>query len=83
MAPVALADLADPVALEVLVAPEVLEVLGPSAGSSSRGFGLPGGSGGIPTAITLIVLVGPDQQERLAFARAFADLEVSICPQAP
>jgi Flp pilus assembly protein CpaB len=63
---------------------EILYVLGPP------------GVGGAPIAqdvgldlspdggnsITLIVLVSPDQEERLAFARAFADLEVAIAPPA-
>jgi Flp pilus assembly protein CpaB len=61
---------------------EVLSILGPSSGGSARGA--TGGMGldvaGAEKAITLIVLVTPDQQEALAFARAFADLEVSIAP---
>lgn len=61
---------------------EVLFVLGPSEG---------GGVGGAPLDLdvsgaeargttTLILLVGPDQEERLAFARAFANLEVVLAP---
>jgi pilus assembly protein CpaB len=33
-------------------------------------------------ATTLVVLVGPDDAERLAYARAFADLAVAIAPPA-
>jgi pilus assembly protein CpaB len=41
---------------------------------------LPAGSAevGVPAAVTLLVLVGPDSAERLAFARTFADLSVSL-----
>jgi Flp pilus assembly protein CpaB len=67
---------------------EILLVLGEGtpapagSGASDRGGGLgPGpstedGAG----ATTLVLLVSPDQQERLAFARAFANLEVTLAP---
>lgn len=62
---------------------EVLLVLG-SAGTGSTG-GVPdieadagGADGGSGTL--LLVLVSPDQEQRLAYARAFADLEVVIAP---
>jgi pilus assembly protein CpaB len=38
---------------------------------------LPAGSSG-PAAVTLMVLVGPESAERLAFARSFADLSVAL-----
>jgi Flp pilus assembly protein CpaB len=38
------------------------------------------GASGAETSTTLIVLVSLDQEERLAFARAFANLEVAIAP---
>jgi Flp pilus assembly protein CpaB len=60
---------------------EVLFVLGPSAGSSAGGgLGLDAEAAGAERATTLILLVSPDQEERLAFARAFANLEVAIEP---
>jgi Flp pilus assembly protein CpaB len=67
---------------------EILLVLGErssaraGAGASDRG----GGPGSAPSteegtgATTLVLLVSPDQQERLAFARAFANLEVTLAP---
>jgi pilus assembly protein CpaB len=58
---------------------EVLFVLGPSAGSGAGdGLGFDAKAAGAETATTLILLVSPDQEERLAFARAFANLEVAI-----
>ena len=66
---------------------EVLLVLGPSpsggGSSGSQGLGLDAAGAGVDGSITLIVLVSPDQEERLAFARAFADLQVAIAPPAP
>jgi Flp pilus assembly protein CpaB len=60
---------------------EVLFVLGPSAGGSTGGgLGLDAESAGAESATTLILLVSPDQEERLAFARAFANLEVAVEP---
>jgi pilus assembly protein CpaB len=62
---------------------EVLFVLGPPGAERGKG----GGSGALDVAapgsgdsMTLIVLVSPDQETRLAFARAFANLEVVIAP---
>jgi Flp pilus assembly protein CpaB len=69
---------------EVVVAGvEVLFVLGgPPAGAQGEGglggLDIPVGNGGTPTI--LIVLVAPAQEERLAFARAFASLEVGLVP---
>ena len=37
------------------------------------------GGGGVG-ATTLILLVAPEQEDRLAFARAFANLEVVLAP---
>jgi Flp pilus assembly protein CpaB len=60
---------------------EVLFVLAPSGSHASGGaLGLDVHAAGADGAITLILLVSPDQEERLAFARAFADLEVAIQP---
>jgi Flp pilus assembly protein CpaB len=64
---------------------EVLSVLGPSGMSGggsagTGGFGFDTAAAGGTKGITLIILVSPDQQEGLAFARAFADLEVTIAP---
>ena len=70
---------------ETLVqAAAVIQVLGASSGGS-HGLGLPvvqGGPGG-GASLTLMVLVSPDQEARLAFARAYADLEVAIDPISP
>ncbi len=65
----------------VVSAVEVLLVLAPEAGGAAAGpieVGVAEGS-----SSTLVVLVSPEQQERLAFARAFADLTVSIAPAEP
>ena len=60
---------------------EVLFVLGPSAeGTGGSGLGLDAQAAGAQAATTLILLVSPDQEQRLAFARAFANLEVAIEP---
>ena len=58
---------------------EVLLALGssPSSGQGS-GLDLDAAASGAETPTTLILLVSPDQEERLAFARAFAALEVAI-----
>jgi Flp pilus assembly protein CpaB len=56
-----------PHAETVIAGAEVLSVL--PAGSAE--------SGG-PAAVTLMVLVGPESAERLAFARSFADLSVAL-----
>ena len=64
---------------------EVLFVLGPSAAGSpshagATGLGLDAAGAEIPAQTTLIVLVSQDQEQRLAFARAFGDMEVAIAP---
>ena len=77
---------------EIVVAGvEVLFVLGMSdgsAGSAVRGGGHGAGAesgfdaaaAGASAPTTLLVLVSEDQEQRLAFARAFANLEVAIAP---
>jgi hypothetical protein len=63
---------------------EILFVLGPGGsgqhGGQDSGLGLDAAAAGVEEATTLILLVSPDQEERLAFARAFASLEVAIEP---
>ncbi len=60
---------------------EVLFVLTEAAGGSGDGgLGLDLDAAGVSSGTTLIVLVAPEQQEELAFARAFASLEVAIAP---
>jgi len=67
---------------------EVLSVLGSrgagpggSAGPArSSGLDLDAGAAGVSGSTTLILLVSPTQQERLAFARTFANLEVTLAP---
>ncbi|HYT79844.1 MAG TPA: Flp pilus assembly protein CpaB [Actinomycetota bacterium] len=67
---------------------EVLFVLGSSgaghAGSNTSdgagGFDSEASEAGLNGSTTLVLLVSPDQQERLAFARAFANLEVTMAP---
>ena len=68
---------------------EILLVLGSgsarqsaSAASDRDGLGLDAEAAGLTGSITLVLLVSPDQQERLAFARAFANLEVTMAPPA-
>jgi pilus assembly protein CpaB len=67
---------------------QVLLVLGPGrAGRSepaarSGGLDLDTSAAGLSGSTTLILLVSPDQEERLAFARAFANLEVTMAPPA-
>ena len=71
----------------VVTGVEVLFVLD-GAGGSVIGGSSGGGTGGSPLdagvsvseAGTLILLVSPDQEQRLAYARAFADLSVAIQP---
>jgi pilus assembly protein CpaB len=73
----------------VVAGVEVLFVLG---GSSGLGSGAPADpssgspfdaqASGVTDSGTLILLVSPDQEERLAFARAFADLSVALEPAA-
>ena len=62
---------------------EVLLVLGPGgmAGSEKQGgISLDAAAAGGPQAQTLVVLVAPEQERQLAYARAFADLEVAMAP---
>ncbi|MGH2557231.1 MAG: Flp pilus assembly protein CpaB [Actinomycetota bacterium] len=66
---------------------EVLLVLGSgSAGPGGSGparsgeLDLDAGAAGVSGSTTLILLVSPGQQERLAFARTFANLEVTLAP---
>ena len=66
---------------------EVLFVLGPSRGGSSSGgrgdrsgIGLDAAGADVPAQTTLIFLVSEEQEQRLAYARAFADLQVTIAP---
>jgi Flp pilus assembly protein CpaB len=66
----------------VVTGVEVLFVLGRSSSHSgpSTGLDLDAAAAGAGDSITLILLVSSDQEERLAFARAFADLQVAIAP---
>jgi len=59
---------------------EILLVLGaPADGGAGDGAATFDAAGsGAASASTLMVLVSPDQEERLAYARAFANLEVTI-----
>jgi Flp pilus assembly protein CpaB len=67
---------------------EILLVLGAGNGGvggsttagRSGGLDLDAAAAGLPGATTLILLVSPGQQERLAFARTFANLEVTMAP---
>ena len=56
---------------------EILAVLGPGQPGGSPALDLDVSSGD-GAALTLIVLVAPQQQERMAFARAFASIEVTV-----
>ena len=52
-----------------------------ASGASDRGgLGLDAEAAGLSGSTTLVLLLSPDQQERLAFARAFANLEVTMAP---
>jgi pilus assembly protein CpaB len=76
----------------VVTGVQVLFVLGAGgpmsggAGSDGPAGGLNGGdaldaqAAGVTAPGTLILLVSPDQEGRLAFARAFADLSVAVLP---
>jgi Flp pilus assembly protein CpaB len=66
---------------------EVLLVLGSSTSTRQPGgtgglggAGLDAGAAGAGGGITLVILLSPDQEQRVAYARAFADLEVAIAP---
>jgi len=54
--------------------------VGSSASHGASGFESEASEGGLNGSTTLVLLVSPDQQERLAFARAFANLEVTMAP---
>jgi Flp pilus assembly protein CpaB len=68
----------------VVAGVEVLMALGrdavAGASGTSGGLGSDAAAAGITQGPTLLVLVPPDQEERLASARAFADLTVAIVP---
>jgi Flp pilus assembly protein CpaB len=65
----------------VVQAVEVLMVLGEAGHGDERGsLALDLGAADISQPAVLIVLVAPEQEERLAFARAFANLEVAVAP---
>lgn len=64
----------------VVTGVEVLFVLGAGTSSGSPGLDLDTTAAGLSGSTTLIVLVSPSQEEELAFARAFADLQVAIAP---
>jgi len=69
----------------VLDGAEVVLVLGPTSASGSRGsggIGLPAGAVAAAVQTTLVLLVTPEQEQRLAFARAFAVLDVTVQPPA-
>jgi Flp pilus assembly protein CpaB len=60
---------------------EILLVL--SSGHSPKdagGIGLDAEGAGASAPSTLVLLVAPEQEQRLAYARAFASLEVAIVP---
>jgi pilus assembly protein CpaB len=52
------------------------------AGAEVLSLGPAGGEDGFSGAVTLILLVSTEDAERLAFARAFADLAVAVAPVA-
>jgi hypothetical protein len=60
---------------------EVLLVLGgaPSSGEDAD-LALDAEAAELGSTLTLILLVSPTQQEDLAFARAFADLAITVAP---
>jgi Flp pilus assembly protein CpaB len=64
----------------VVTGVEVLFVLGDSRSGGSLGPDIDAAAAGVGGSTTLILLVAPTQQEELAFARAFADLQVAIAP---
>jgi Flp pilus assembly protein CpaB len=64
----------------VVAGVEVLFVLGGDASEGAIGLGPDAHAAGIGQGTTLILLVSPIQEEALAFARAFADLQVAIAP---
>jgi pilus assembly protein CpaB len=73
-----LATYADPARTDLVIAAvEVLAVLGPGA-SGRGGLDLDAAASGAGSANTLLLLVTTEQEQRLAFARAFGNLEVTI-----
>jgi pilus assembly protein CpaB len=65
----------------VVAGVEVLFVLGPEGSDGGSGVtNLDAAAAGVGSSTTLILLVSTEQEERLAFARAFADLQVAIAP---
>ena len=62
----------------VASAVEVLNVLGSDARGASPGLGDAAASADAAAGQTLVLLVTPDQAQELAYARAFADLSVSV-----
>jgi Flp pilus assembly protein CpaB len=72
----------------VVSAVEILFVLGGNGigpadsveSEAGNGLDLDAGAAGVSGATTLILLVSQEQQERLAFGRAFANLEVTMAP---
>jgi hypothetical protein len=64
----------------VVTGVEVLFVLAADAPQGAIGLGPDAIAAGIGEGATLILLVSPTQQQDLAFARAFADLQVAIAP---
>ena len=61
----------------VVSAVDILAILGPGS-EDGGGLDLDAAGSGAGAVTTLLLLVSPEQQERLAFARAFANLEVTI-----
>ena len=57
---------------------EVLTVLGSGTPEAAPGLGDAAPSTATATGQTLVLLVTPDQAEQLAYARAFADLSISV-----
>ena len=67
----------------VVAGVQVLLALGsgsPPLGAAAGGVGGDAAAAGVAQGPTLILLVSQDQEERLAYARAFADLAVAIAP---
>jgi Flp pilus assembly protein CpaB len=60
----------------------VLAATGFESSSKRGGLGLDAAASEVADSTTLVLLVSPDQETRLAFARAFANLEVAIAPAA-
>jgi pilus assembly protein CpaB len=62
----------------VVTGVEILAVMDPASESGVNGLGGAGAGSEAAGGQTLILLVGPDQAEDLAYARAFADLSISV-----